>query len=53
MMITKYNAPNETTFLQSNLAPYKVMAFDMIPTKTSNDQDKELKIPIPRDEIVT
>ena len=29
------------------------MVFDTIPTKISEDQDKELKIPIPKDEIVT
>ena len=40
-------------FLQSDLGSYKVMEFDMIPTKISIDQDKELKMPIPKDEIVT
>ena len=38
-MITEYNAPNEIAFLHLNLGSYKVMVFDIIPTKISKDQD--------------
>lgn len=48
-MITKYNAPNEVEFLQSNLGSYKVMAFS---TKISDDQTKNSKVSIPRQDVV-
>ena len=52
-MITKYNAPNEIAFLQSDLGSYKVMVLDTVPTNTSQDQDKEPKVLVPKREIVT
>ena len=51
-MITEYNALNEIAFLQSDLGSYKVMVFDAIPTKASQDQDKESKMPVPKRETV-
>ena len=52
-MIKKYNASNEIAFLQLDLGSYKVMALDTIPTNTSQDQNKEPKMPTPKSEIVT
>ena len=52
MMITKYNALKKVAFLQLDLGSYKVMAFDKIPDKISDDQDREPNIPIPKDEIM-
>ena len=53
MMIIGYNTLNEITFLQSDLGSYKVMVLDTIPTNTSQDQNKEPKVPVPKSETVT
>ena len=53
MMIIEYNSPNEIAFLQLDIGSYKVMVIDIIPTKVSKNQDKELKILVPKNEIVT
>ena len=52
-MITEYNSLNEIAFLKSDLGSYKVMVLDKVPTNTSQDQNKEPKVPIPKSEIVT
>ena len=52
-MITKYNAPNEIAFLQSDLGSYKVMVLDMIPTNASQDQNEEANVPVPKSETMT
>ena len=53
MMIIEYNATNEVPFLQLDLGSYKVMEFDTILAKISDDWHRELEIPIPKDEIMT
>ena len=52
-MIIEYNAPNEITFLQSDLGSYKVMVLDMVPTQASQDHNEEPKVPVPKSETVT
>lgn len=52
-MIIDYNAHNEIAFLQIDLGFYKVMLFDIVPTKKLDDQDMDPMILALKDEVIT